>query len=715
MRQIHQFKAPGQPQGVRATLAIVTLGVMIQGFLRILQLARPAPYGEPFVEKLEWYLFHAIAYDSLYTIPLFIPFLVFFWMKRDPISERANSILFKCMIFLQACILSFSALDHEMMRFLSVHGSISQFRTYIGLETMRDLPELLSTDAGGVGLPIFTVFGSGIFALLTGHAAIRNFQNRKRSIARWVLGLVILCLVSYSLLFHIWKGGFRLLKLRPLVASFVLELNGHSQNSELNSADRAKLANQMQALWSSRSDGTWVFPDPEAPFYRVPASVICQSTPGPECEKDKDGDGFTGRDDCDDSNGQVYPGAEDIPGNGIDEDCSGMDSKPWNIVLIFMESHRSLNVGHLKNQGALHSSTPFLDELAQQPSSRSFSRYQTNGVPTIAAFMNAHCSVYSKSVGHAATDNTQTRVHCLPQILRDKGFHTRFFTATAPDWDNQTFWLSQWYDETEFSRERQTDLTMFTHMGKWMRENLTATEPFFVGAITKSNHFPFNAIEDMTPEERAGTPNNMDATMRYSDRSLKAFFTEAREAPWFDNTVFLITADHGFNWGEKGFYRLGDPLHRPSSWVPLVVVGDHPKLKDIESLDSTLSSHVDLAPTIIDLLGIDVPNAFVGHSLLDPAFRASPYVYASHGAEIAWETPSQRNLIPHENKERKDGEEQFMPDDFLMEHPLPLDPQFKEFRSVLYAIQALTDDAFSNDRVLPIESHIPSQMNAEGN
>ena len=106
----------------------------------------------------------------------------------------------------------------------------------------------------------------------------------------------------------------------------------------------------------------------------------------------------------------------------------------------------------------------------------------------------------------------------------------------------------------------------------------------------------------MTPEEKARTPDNMDTTMRYADRSMKAFFERIQGEPWFSNTLFFITADHGFN-GEKRASSALALLHRPSTWIPWwswVTT----QLRNLPRLDPTLSSHVDLTPTILDLLGI---------------------------------------------------------------------------------------------------------------
>ena len=142
--------------------------------LRVLQLGRTAPYGQPFVEKFDWYIFHAVCYDTLMHMPMLALVLVLLCMPYVYNKRSTRRGVLAGFTLLMALWSSLSALDHEMMRFLSLHGSISQFQTYIGVETARDLPTLLSTDQGGWLLPFVTVLGSGTLLLMVSRLFLRN-------------------------------------------------------------------------------------------------------------------------------------------------------------------------------------------------------------------------------------------------------------------------------------------------------------------------------------------------------------------------------------------------------------------------------------------------------------------------------------------------------------------------------------------------------------
>ncbi|MGB0647609.1 MAG: sulfatase-like hydrolase/transferase [Bradymonadia bacterium] len=675
--------------------------------LRLLQLGRPTPYGPPFVEKLEWYLFHAVSLDILWSLPVIIPlFLSGLLVHRYlPKIEGSLWVTTQWIIGLHMLI---TAWDHEMMRFLAHHFTISKFLTYTNTEVIRDLAEFLTVDQGGPGLPLLTVLASGPATIWWAAKLRTRWQHRPMNIRRAVIGVSVLLIGAYALIFHLWRGSFRIRKLKPVVASLVDEALA-STRMEVTSEQLKVFSAESQRIWQHASQDKWYFPLAEYPFYRMTAHHMCvdqtNTVSGLDCSMDADGDGHSLVTDCDDRSPNVHPMAVDVPGNGIDENCDGIDESPYNVVLILLESHRALNVGHLKDFGATSSDSPFLDELSRRTDARVFTRHQVNGVPTISSFFSIHCSLYAKTTGYVVTDNTHTRFKCLNDYLRPLGIKQQFFTAAAPDWDNQTFWLSKWYGGYDFSRQRQTDVKMFGHMADWMLKNLDQTNPFFVGAITKTNHFPFNSVDDMTSEELASTPGNIGATMGYTDRALQLFFEKIKDAPWFDRTVFIITADHGYHCGEKGYFRLDDPLRLPTAWLPLVMVGQHPKVLSLMKTTQHPTSHVDIAPTILELFGIREPTSFVGHSVFDSVYRQQAYVYANNGNGRVLVSDGYRLYFEPPSSSRKQGREVFNTRrDPMLDQALDGEiakPILMRYFPTLDALQKLTDHSYSRNVVIP--------------
>jgi len=101
-------------------------------------------------------------------------------------------------------------------------------------------------------------------------------------------------------------------------------------------------------------------------------------------------------------------------------------------------------------------------------------------------------------------------------------------------------------------------------------------------------------------------------TMNYADRQLARFVRSIQNEPWFENTYLIISADHGFPLGENGNSTISGGAYYSSTHIPFVIAG-----KNIPQKTDTISaSQIDIAPTILDLAGIDPPNPFVGHSLL---------------------------------------------------------------------------------------------------
>jgi phosphoglycerol transferase MdoB-like AlkP superfamily enzyme len=324
--------------------------------------------------------------------------------------------------------------------------------------------------------------------------------------------------------------------------------------------------------------------------------------------------------------------------------------------LVLLETQRALNIGHLIPYGAQFSSSPYLDTLATRGAF--WTRMVTTGTPTINSWVSLHLSVPQHPTRYIASEFTNLQNQSFVQILAQHGYTTRYFSTSDPSWDNKTPWLRQWYQDFHYDRRNETDAAMFSHLKQWMRDSLSANKPFFVAAMTKTNHYPFNPVEGVKPTPPdAGLGEKLDATMRYADDGLKSFIEGVRNEPWFDHTVFVVMADHGFPLGEHGSSQIGYGLYTESIWMPFVMVGRHPKLRE-GGARTDLASGLDLAPTFLDIAGIRAPNSFMGHSLLQGA-NPNRLTFSLRSEQAMVERGDFRWHGPWGNQPRQQGEELF--------------------------------------------------------
>lgn len=116
---------------------------------------------------------------------------------------------------------------------------------------------------------------------------------------------------------------------------------------------------------------------------------------------------------------------------------------------------------------------------------------------------------------------------------------------------------------------------------------------------TKLSNSDIDALEDL-----------YDACIKYLDDSIGLFFDAAGNR--LENTIVIITADHGDEFGEHG--KTGHlTLYDGIIHVPLIIAG--PDIKSIPKVEKQVR-HIDLAPTIVDLAGLDKPASFNGQTLI---------------------------------------------------------------------------------------------------
>ncbi|WP_240158347.1 LTA synthase family protein [Pantoea sp. Tr-811] len=129
-------------------------------------------------------------------------------------------------------------------------------------------------------------------------------------------------------------------------------------------------------------------------------------------------------------------------------------------------------------------------------------------------------------------------------------------------------------------------------------------QPFFLQLMTTSNHRPYTY-----PDGRIDIPSGdgREGAVKYTDHAIAQFLQAARLKPWFDDTWFVFVADHTA--GSAGM----EDLPVSNYQIPLFIYA--PKLIAPRE-DNQLASQIDLAPTLLGLLGADYTSTFFGRDLL---------------------------------------------------------------------------------------------------
>ena len=165
----------------------------------------------------------------------------------------------------------------------------------------------------------------------------------------------------------------------------------------------------------------------------------------------------------------------------------------------------------------------------------------------------------------------------------------------------------------------------------------TLTPPFFGFAFTASTHTDFHVPQkkyEKFEHSLSGYKGFLN-TMYYADSAIKRFMQEVEEEPWFDNTVFIFTGDHGYKSAARGLSKEMRHVKKAAPSiehhrVPLVIYA--PKIIT-PSKNPTLGSHADILPTIIDLLGLENSYSSIGSSLLDSSVHKR-FVYIQEGSSM---------------------------------------------------------------------------------
>jgi phosphoglycerol transferase MdoB-like AlkP superfamily enzyme len=217
---------------------------------------------------------------------------------------------------------------------------------------------------------------------------------------------------------------------------------------------------------------------------------------------------------------------------------------------------------------------------------------------------------------------SQTGFFTLAELLQRRGYDTSFIYGGEAHFDNmRQFFIGNGFQ----SIIEQKDIVDPVFVGSWgvsdedlfrtahEKFSMAGDKPFFSLVFTSSNHSPFEFPEGRIElyDENPATVNN---AVKYADYAMGDFFRQAKNSPYWDNTLFLVVADHNSRVRGANLVPI-EYFH-----VPALILGGEVAAQKV----SRLASQIDLLPTLLGMMGIADAHPATGHDLFRPDIDQIP-------------------------------------------------------------------------------------------
>lgn len=408
-----------------------------------------------------------------------------------------------------------------------------------------------------------------------------------------------------------------------------------------------------------------------APLAKISLALLRKAT-------DHDHDGYSasfGGGDCNDKDKRVNPGAVDIPGDGIDEDCDGVDvpaptitqpkvtvedlaakkpKKTFNVILITVDTLRP-DLGFM---GWDKPTSPNLDKVAEMGTifENAYSMASYTGKAVGPLLIGRYPSETLTNFDHFNTyfpGNT-----FVAERLRDAGVRTFagmchwYFKPSSglnqgfDIWDSSAIPPGMGDNDTSVTSDRMGDLALklLKRPENTFGEVAEGDDDGGAAAIAAASgggpdagkkdhrffawfHFfdphaqyvPHEGVPDLKQGGNFGPSRTMyDGEVWYTDKHIGRVLDYVASQPWGEDTAIVMTADHG-----EAFYEHGMMFHGSELWQELVHV---PLFVYVPGADprrvKAKRSHIDVVPTILELMGVPLPDddSLRGKSLLTDVY-----------------------------------------------------------------------------------------------
>jgi arylsulfatase A-like enzyme len=220
-------------------------------------------------------------------------------------------------------------------------------------------------------------------------------------------------------------------------------------------------------------------------------------------------------------------------------------------------------------------------------------------------------------------------------VLRQRGYRTAFLSAGDPHWASTGILDTSAFDVIKIGSQLApgdtnsswgvSDEHLFQAIQDFTDDQ--SERPFFLFAWTDQTHHPYKLGDKKLDDEKSPFERYL-AILTGVDRYIGQLFNHLRETGLADDTLVVVTGDHGEAFGKThannghGFSVYDEELRVPLMlWNPRIFSGN--------TRESTIGSHVSLAPTLLHLLGESPPCEWHGYSLFSDDHPGRAYLFAA--------------------------------------------------------------------------------------
>jgi phosphoglycerol transferase MdoB-like AlkP superfamily enzyme len=347
---------------------------------------------------------------------------------------------------------------------------------------------------------------------------------------------------------------------------------------------------------------------------------------------------------------------------GTDQAKPATEVKRMNVVMVFLESWPAELV---KSYGGVHDVAPEFDKIRTQ--SLTTDAMIAGGHRTVEGLFSTLCS-FQNPEGQSVPSSQLLNFdyHCLPTVLAQQGWTTAFFQGGHRNSAQVGVLVEKLGVTHVYGKEDMVSWPLHYPSNSWgphdfdlfdfvLHQKMELTEPYFIGINTTTTH-----DETLPPGVTPvfGMSSFMDRTesvMHFADSAVGEFARKIQAEHNRYPTLLVFVSDHTAHVNSSAFnhYYIVFSLYAPGIITPTQL--------------PLAASQRDIAPTVLDALGIAAPLSWAGKSLLHNTGKH--FAEYQHSGHIGW--IEHDDLVDFSAKDGQDMHCYHWHNDRLMQHPLP--------------------------------------------